>query len=86
MDPFVGFVVPLRVLRSGQELIFYYYDYTSSPMLRAYDPLSGKCRGVETPTKLLAELAFAVPTWMLDFVALMLTLATCRAIGERTTV
>jgi F-box interacting protein len=56
MDPFVGFVVPLRVLRSGQELLFYYYDYTSSPMLRAYDPLSGKCRGVETPTKLLGRI------------------------------
>jgi F-box interacting protein len=55
MDPVIGFVVPLRVLRSGGELLFYYYDRTSGPMLRVYDPRSGKCRDVKTPTKLLGR-------------------------------
>jgi hypothetical protein len=41
-------LVPLRVMRAGENLLFYYRpDYGSAAVLRLYDPRSGKCTDVE---------------------------------------
>jgi F-box interacting protein len=46
-DRVVDFV-PLRAMRAGENLIFYYRpDYGSAAVLRLYDPRSGKCTDVE---------------------------------------
>lgn len=51
----VNYVVPLRVLHLGG-LLFYYHGKTSKPNLQVYDPLSGRCTDVKTPTNLVGKI------------------------------
>jgi hypothetical protein len=53
---FTDFVVPLRVLRLGGELLFYLYDHRSKPVLQVYDPRSEKCTNVKTSTNLMGKI------------------------------
>jgi F-box interacting protein len=54
-DPVFCYVVPLRVLRLGGHLLFYYYN-SSELKLRVYDPHLGKCTDMTTPPNLLGKI------------------------------
>ncbi|XBI41324.1 hypothetical protein VPH35_125796 [Triticum aestivum] len=51
----VNYVVPLRELHLG-ELLFYYYGNSSKPNLQVYDPVSGRCTDVKTPTNIVGKI------------------------------
>ncbi|CAM0909005.1 unnamed protein product [Alopecurus aequalis] len=50
--PGFGFQIPLRLLRVSTELLFCRYDYELKLVLEVYDPRSGQCTEVKTPTRL----------------------------------
>jgi hypothetical protein len=53
----ISFVVPLRVLRPGGKLLFYYVpDRASKPMLKVYDPRLRICTGVKMPANVVGEI------------------------------
>ncbi|XBI13235.1 hypothetical protein VPH35_139995 [Triticum aestivum] len=54
--PADNFVVPLRVLRLDGELLLYNYGFNSKPKLQQYDPRSGRCKDVKTPTNLIGKI------------------------------
>ncbi|XP_071680509.1 F-box only protein 12-like [Lolium perenne] len=57
VDLLADFVVPLRLLRLGGEVLFYSsYDERSKLVLQVYDPRSGKCRKVKTSTNLMGRI------------------------------
>lgn len=68
VDLFADFVVPLRLLRLGGEVLFYSsYDERSKLVLQIYDPRSGKCTNVKTSTNLMGRIGLCSSTWILDF-------------------
>jgi hypothetical protein len=53
----IGLVVPLRVLRPGGKLLFYYLrDRASKPVLKVYDPRLGRCKDVKIPANVFGEI------------------------------
>uniref|UniRef100_A0ACD5UJG3 Uncharacterized protein n=1 Tax=Avena sativa TaxID=4498 RepID=A0ACD5UJG3_AVESA len=58
VDLLADFVVPLRRLRLGGELLFYSsYEDRSKLVLQVYDPRLGKCTNVKTSNNLMARIS-----------------------------
>ncbi|KAF7098342.1 hypothetical protein CFC21_100090 [Triticum aestivum] len=52
----VKHVLPLRVLRLGGGLIFYFYGNNAKPKLKVYNPSLRRCTAVKTPANLIGTI------------------------------